>query len=427
LTRSRPIVGLVLLSFFVISLLTNILGPIIPDIIRDFHVSLSATGYLIFSFFIAYGVLSIPSGLLVQAFHEKVVMVGSLVTAAAGALCFALFPGYRIAVISLFTIGAGMAALQVAINPLLRVAGGEEHFALNEVLAQFLFGTASFVSPWLYSYLVVHLTGSPERDNAVVRLLRKVTPSAMPWVSIYWVFACIAVSLALVLVLSRFPKVEHADEERPGTGAMYRSLIRQRTVWLYFAAIFAYVGCEQGISNWISEFLSRYHGLDPHTSGAHATSWFWGLMTMGCLVGVGLMKLFDSRRIVLCAAAGALIALSFALFGSTNVSVRAFAMIGLFASVMWPTLISLALNSIAEFHGALTGILATGIMGGAVISAMIGRLGDTFGLRWSLCVLYLSFSYIFSVGLWARPLINNATLWNRRESVLPRPPAESSL
>lgn len=418
MTRSRYIVGLVLLSFFVISLLTNILGPIIPDIIRDFHVSLGAAGFLVFSFFIAYGVMSIPAGLLVQLLHEKAVMVASLITATVGALCFALFSGYQVAVVSLFVIGAGMAALQVAINPLLRVAGGEEHFALNEVLAQFLFGAASFISPWIYSYLVVHLTGSTQASNWIIRVLHRITPASLPWVSIYWVFACVAIALVLLLLVSRFPRVTQTEEERPGTRQMYGSLLRQRIVWLYFFAIFAYVGCEQGISNWISEFLSRYHGLDPHTLGAHTTSWFWGLMTLGCLAGVGLMKLFDSRRILLGAAAGAILALSFALFGSAHVSMLGFATIGLFASVMWPTLISLGLNSVAEYHGSLTGILATGIMGGAIVSAAIGRLGDSMGLRGALCVLYVNFGFIFSVGLWARPLINNATIWTKRENGL---------
>lgn len=416
--RSRYMVGLVLLSFFVISLLTNILGPIIPDIIRDFHVSLAAAGLLVFSFFIAYGVLSIPAGLFVQLFHEKIAMGVSLIAAAAGALCFAIFPSYPVALASLFVIGAGMATLQVAINPLLRVAGGEEHFAQNEVFAQFLFGAASFVSPWIYSWLVAHLSHPRPNESGFIRILARHTPSSLPWVSIYWIFTVVAVAMLVLVVASRFPKVEATEQEQPGTRDMYASLLRQRIVWLYFFAIFAYVGCEQGVSNWMSEFLSRYHGLDPHTVGAHATSWFWGTMTLGCLVGVVLLKLFDSRRILLGAATGAIASLSFALFGSAHVSVFAFSAIGLFASVMWPTLISLALNSVPAYHGSLTGILATGIMGGAIVSVLIGRMGDTVGLRWALCLLYANFAFIFSVGVWARPLINNATVWNKKESSL---------
>jgi fucose permease len=147
MARNRYMVGLVLLTFFVISFLTNVLGPIVPDIISDFHVSLSAAGFLIFAFFIAYGFMSIPAGFLVERFTEKPVMVAAFVAAMLGSMSFALFPRYNVAVVTLFVIGAGMATLQVAINPLLRVTGGEEHFAFNEVLAQLLFGCAAFISP----------------------------------------------------------------------------------------------------------------------------------------------------------------------------------------------------------------------------------------------------------------------------------------
>jgi fucose permease len=123
--RSRAIVGLVFLIFFVISFLTNILGPLVPDIISAFSLSLTLAGFLPFSFFVAYGVMSIPAGTLVERRGERVVMAAAFAAACAGATLFALVPGYRIAIGSLFLIGLGMAALQVAINPLLRVAGGE--------------------------------------------------------------------------------------------------------------------------------------------------------------------------------------------------------------------------------------------------------------------------------------------------------------
>jgi len=75
MARNRYMVGLVFVTFFVISLLTNILGPVVPDIISSFRVSLTAAGFLAFAFFIAYGVMSIPAGFLVERFTEKPVMV----------------------------------------------------------------------------------------------------------------------------------------------------------------------------------------------------------------------------------------------------------------------------------------------------------------------------------------------------------------
>ena len=150
-------VWLVMFTFFVISFLTNILGPILPDAKKDLHLSLTMAGVLPFAFFIAYGIMSIPAGYLVEKYKEKKVMMAAFVLAALANLLFVLFPSFRSFLPSLFLVGCGMAMLQVVINPLLRAAGGEEHYSFNSVLAQLIFGLASFVSPVVFSYLVVHL------------------------------------------------------------------------------------------------------------------------------------------------------------------------------------------------------------------------------------------------------------------------------
>ena len=188
-------------------------------------------------------------------------------------------------------------------------------------------------------------------------------------------------------------------------------------VWMYFVARFAYVSCEQGTADWIWKFLYQYHGFDPHTTGATAVSWFWGLLTEGCSIDMLLLKIFDSRRVLLGACVGARFCLSAALLGTANVSVLAFPAIGLFASVMWPIVISLALNSVAEHHGSFSGILSTGVVGGAVVPVIIGAIGDHVGLSPGLGFLYVTFGFVLSVGLWAKPLISNAAIALRKASV----------
>jgi fucose permease len=125
---------------------------------------------------------------------------------------------------------------------------------------------------------------------------------------------------------------------------------------------------------------------------------------------MGLLKIFDSRRVLIAFAVLALLCLSAALFGSAQVALYAFPAVGLFASIMWPVLVSLALNSVSEHHGPFAGILSTGIMGGAVVPVIIGRIGDHFGLRAGLCFLYFTFGCVLTVGFWAKPLITNATV-----------------
>jgi len=408
--RNRYMVSIVFLTFFVMSLLTNILGPIVPHIISSFKVSLAAAALLPFSFFIAYGVMSIPAGFLVERFGEKPVMIAAFLAGTAGSLSFAFHPSYHVAIVSLFVMGSGMATLQTAINPLLRVAGGEEHFAFNSAFAQLIFGIASFISPYLYSYLVLNLRSEKASENLLLQVLGKLTPPALPWASMYWIFAVFTLLMVAVLIFSQFPRVERTADESAGSWAMYGSLFRKPIVWAFFLAVFAYVGSEQGTADWISKFLSTYHGFDPHTTGAVAVSWFWGLLTAGCFIGMGLLKLFDSRYVLIGACLGALACLTTALLGPAKVSRIAFPCIGLFASVMWPILVSLGLNSVAEHHGSFAGILSTGIMGGAVVPVIIGRVADHFGLRTGVAFLYLTFGCVLSVGFWAKPIISNATV-----------------
>ena len=91
---------------------------------------------------------------------------------------------------------------------------------------------------------------------------------------------------------------------------MYKTLLHRPMVWVYFGCVFAYVGSEQGTADWISKFLDQYHGYSPHLTGATTVSWFWGMLTTGCFIGMILFKLFDSRRVLIGFSVGAIAAVS---------------------------------------------------------------------------------------------------------------------
>lgn len=404
--KNYSLVFLILLTFFVISFLSNIIGPLIPEMIQDFKLSLTMVALLPFSFFIAYGLMSIPSGIWLARYGEKSVMLFAFMVSFMGALLFAIFPGYLMAIPSLFLIGTGMAMLQVVINPLLRVSGGEENLAFYSIMGQMVFGLASFLSPLVYSYLAVNpLQG--KQGNFFLKILALLVPENLSWITLYWMFAFISLLMVLVISFFRFPKVSLKEEERIGAYQTHISLLKNPTVILFFLGIFFYVGSEQGVANWMSKFLSLQHGYDPQTTGATAVSWFWGLMTIGTLLGLFLVKIMDSRKVLLIFTGSAIICLSFSLFGSKELSLITFPAIGFFASVMWPVILSLALNSVLEHHGSLSGILITAIAGGAIIPLIIGGLGDILGLKYGMFFLYLSFGYVLSIGIWAKPRVQN--------------------
>jgi len=399
-------VVVVLFIFGLISVLSNILGPIIPDIIDSFQLSIGLAGFLPFSFFVAYGVTSIPAGILLDKYSNKTIILAGFLLALLGALLFSLMPTFEVALVSLFSIGIGMAMLQVVINPLLREAGGKENFAFNSVLAQLFYGAGSFVSPLIYSYLVHNIHTS--NNHPLILLLNSVVPPEIKWSSLYWIFTMTCFVVIVIIGLIRFPTANLQDEDRIDTGPALRSLATNRYVLLYFLGIFCYVGTEQGIANWTSKFLQLYHGIDPSTRGATIISYFWGLMTLGCVGGLVLLKLFDSRSVLIGSVVCAVSMLAIGLIGPPSAALICFPLTGLFLSVMWSIIFSLALNSVPRHHGTFSGILCTAIAGGAVVPLLIGGLAEVIGLKFSMALLFLTMGYILSIGLWAKPLVNNA-------------------
>ncbi len=408
--RKYYLVVFIFLIFFAISFLTNILGSINPNVSDSFALNGTMTGLLPFSFFIAYALMSIPSGMIIQKYDEKKSLVFAWALSFSGALIFSLFPVFPVFLFSLFLIGCGMALLQVALYPLLRVTGGEEHFAFNSVIAQLVFGAASFLSPFVYSYLVTHLADQKSPGDLFIGLMSYLTPTHLPWVSIYWIFAVISFVLMALILFMTFPKVVRKEDEIVGAWDTHIELFRQKPVILFFIGIFAYVGLEQGISNWISEFLRTYHGLKPEVEGAATVGLFWGLMTVGCVLGLVLLKIMDSKIVLRIFTLAGLIVLTFTLFGSAEFALIGFPALGFCLSVMYAIIFSLALNSVTKYHGSFAGILCTAIAGGAIFSLLIGKLKDMIGLQAGMMILYLPLAYILSLSYWAKPIIQNATM-----------------
>jgi len=409
--RSLFKVGLIMLIFVVISFVTNILDPMGTDVQASFRLTEAQVGYLASALFMAYAVMSIPAGILVEKFSAKAVLLVAFLLSGAGALAFAARPSYAVAIPALFVIGVGFAMLQVVINPLLRISGGEEHYAFFGNLSQMIFALGSTLSPHLYVYLV---SGIKEGGRGgLVGTLTRLVPEGVSWAALYWVFAAILAAMAVVIALVRLPKVELAEDEKVGSFQTILLLLGNKTVWVYFVGIACYVGTEQGIATKIKPFLMNCHGVDPDLANRVAVSGFWGAMTLGCAVSLVLLKLFDAKKILVVFMAGGMLTLLAALFGNRATALVAMPLMGFWCSVGWPLVFALALNSMEKHHGSFAGILCTGILGGAILPPLVGIIADhagPMGLRYGLLAILATFSYLLFLGFWANPIISNATL-----------------
>ena len=393
--RAAFLMTYIMVVWFVISFVTNLIGPLMPVIISDFNLSLGMAGFLPFSFFLAYGLISIPAGALVEARGPRLTLLAAFTLNLIGCVAISVWPTYAVVIGGLFVIGLGMAMLQVVINPLMRTTGGEAHFAFFAVMAQLVFGLASYLSPLIYSALM-------RQPSAAQRPL--------VWVEFYWAFVVVYVLLILTTRLLSIPRVELSEAERGGSIATYRKLLGEPVVQLFFLGIIAYVGTEQSLADWMSQFLATYHHFSPTREGAHAVSLFWGLMSVGCLLGLLLLRLLDAKVVLAVFTTLAIGCVGLALFGDARVSLLAFPACGFFLSVMWSIIFSLALNSVSSHHGAFSGILCTGILGGAVVPLLVGMLADHVGLRAAMLTVFATLGFILSIAWWARPLIRNQTV-----------------
>ena len=188
--------------FFVISFITNIIGPLIPQFIKTYDLSLVLASFLPLSFFFSYGVFSIPAGIFLERYGGKIVMLLAFLISSAGAALIIIMPGYLSFIFSFFLIGTGMAILQVAINPLLRYAVSGENFAFFSIIGQLAFGSASFLSPVFYKFL-------QEENNPLGILMF----SEKPWLWIYVLFILAIIALIVFLYFVKIPDNQSTSEK----------------------------------------------------------------------------------------------------------------------------------------------------------------------------------------------------------------------
>lgn len=405
----KKLIVFINLIFFLIGLFMSIISVTIPEMIKTFHISYGLASALPSAFFIAIALICIPAGIAGEYYAPKYILLCSFLLGLTGVLTFVLFLTYWTSILSLFIIGGMVATIQVIAVPLLRRVCGPENLAFHTTCNNLMYGAGAFCSPVIYTFLSKGRNGK-STGNGVMEVLAKLTPKGFEWASSYWLFVWLLIFLVIAIIFLKFPikeKLQAADQTRK---EIYQELFKNKYVYFFFISLVAYGSCEQGIATWMSEFFHVYHRLDPGTQGASILSFYWLLLTCGCFGGMFLLTIFDSRKVLAALAVLAIISLVFALHGGTTASKISFPLVGAFESVMWPIILSLAINSVPKHHEVFSGVMYTASLGGALGPAIVGIIGDSFGLRASLDILFVPFLVVLSVAFWAKPLVVNKTI-----------------
>lgn len=409
-TQNNKLIVLINIMYLLVGMLVSVMSALIPNMIDSFSISYTVAALLPFAFYLSFTFLSIPAGIANERIPSRRMLLFALWTALLGVLLFVVFLNYYTSVISLFIIGSAVAVIQVSIVPLLRRVCGAEHFAFHSTLNQLVYGLGAFLSPVLFSYLTVGLVNRNSDDHDIFYFLSRIIPAGYDWVSAYWFIILIIIIALIITIAAKFPP-KHPDPEKLTKGnKSYWTLIKNKYAVLYFIALVAYASCEQGNAVWMSKFFQDHYGMDPLTGGASVLSWYWILLSGGCLLGMVCLKFFDSRKVLAAFSILALASFTLGIYGNVNIARIAYPLVGLFESVMWPVILSLAINSVSGNHETLTGFMFTASIGGALGPFIIGSLGDQWGLHASLHYVYLPLLLVFSVAFWAKPLVNNKTV-----------------
>jgi FHS family L-fucose permease-like MFS transporter len=393
--RPAPLLWVLFLAYFTFGMITNVLGVVIPEVIREYQLSLFAAGFLAFAFFLAYGVCSIPTGLLMDRFGARPMVLLGVLLMAAGCLVVSLARNYPLMVAMIFAVGVGVTVLQTAGNPLIQHLDRTENYHRNLTLTIGFCGIGAFLGPFILAFF---------------------TGTGRPWQTLYLFFAALSLLLLVLLRLSRFPEAS-ARRAEPVRLSQFGKLLLNPIVLTYSLGIFFYVGAEVGTASWIVKFFERVHGTTAEPSPMQAASLlrrvlptlpalivalFWGLQGTGRLISGAVLNKFGSLRILRLYSFLALGFLLVATFGSRNMTAVGFAACGFFTSVLFTLVFSGTINSFTEHQGAISGLLCTAGLGGAVMPPLVGLVGDHFGMQAAMMVPAVGFAYVFGLAMLGR-------------------------
>lgn len=400
---SRYPLVVVTMLFFMWGLLTSLNDVLIPHLKSIYTLTYVQAMLVQFCFFGAYFIVSLPAGALIRRIGYQRGAVTGLAIAAVGCLMFypAASSGYWLFLVSFFVLAAGITILQVAANPYVTALGDPRTASSRLTLTQAFNSLGTTVGPYLGSVLI--LAGA---QAATSEQLAAMTPAAQAAYRAeeaatvqgpYLALAAALGLLAVVFALARLPRIRHDAGAAIASGA---SILRHRHLVFGTVGIFLYVGAEVSIGSFLVNFFGERHigGMD-HASAGKLVAVYWFLAMVGRFIGSAVMR-YVRPGIVLavCAAMAALLVLT-AILTQGTVAMGAILGVGLFNSIMFPTIFSMALHGLGDETGKGSGLLCMAIVGGAIIPFVQGAFADGIGLQPSFFVPMLCYLVILAFGL----------------------------
>jgi FHS family L-fucose permease-like MFS transporter len=399
--NTAPLVIITLL-FFMWGLLTSLNDVLIPHLKAVYTLSYVQAMLVQFCFFGAYCIVALPAGMLIKRIGYKAGAVTGLVIAAAGCALFypASVNGYAMFLLAFFVLAAGITILQVAANPFVTVLGAPATASSRLTLTQAFNSLGTTIAPALGGMLILsgvvlgasELAAMPAAEIAAYKA-REAAMVQGPYLAL----AGALLALAVLFHLVKLPGISHSDDVADSIGA---SMPGHRHLLLGAIGIFLYVGGEVSIGSFLINFIGERNiaGLAPGAAAMYVT-YYWGGAMVGRFIGFGVMRYVSPGKALATNAAVSIALILVAIFGHGHVAMWSLIAVGLFNSIMFPTIFSMALHKLGAQTGQGSGILCMAIVGGAIVPFLQGVMADTVGLQVSFAVPAACYIFILYFGL----------------------------
>ena len=396
--------------FFMWGFITCLNDILIPHLQNIFSLSYFESMLIQFCFFFAYFVVSLPSGKLVEKIGYKKGIVIGLVTAGVGTLLFYPAAGirsYPLFLFAFFIMASGITLLQVAANPYVAILGKPKTASSRLNLTQAFNSLGTTIAPYFGSLLILTTAIKTADELKTMNLADVEAYKIAEAVAVQYPYLGLAAVLFLIaafFAVTKLPQIEAASQSSSaGDGGSFdhhhKSAWGYRHLVLGAVAIFVYVGAEVSIGSFLVKYFSFLDNSLVESEAGKLVSFYWGGAMVGRFIGSAVQRKINPGYVLVFNAivAAILVSVSMATLGS--IAMWAILVVGLFNSIMFPTIFTLAIDGLGKHTGQGSGILCMAIVGGAIIPLIQGLLADNIGIHHAFFLPILCYAYIAYYGI----------------------------
>jgi FHS family L-fucose permease-like MFS transporter len=355
--------------------LTCLNDLLIPQLKVLFDLNYYQSMFVQFSFFMAYFLVSVPAGKFIHRLgYKKGILIG-LILAAVGCLCFIPAQSthlYAIFLLALFILASGITILQVAANPYVDALGPKDTASRRMTLAQGFNSLGTTLAPLAGAGLLLTL-------------------------GIGKSYAFLALALVLLACLiGFFPLPVVSEESNLDQKSNFNKAWDSKVLRLGAIGIFLYVGAEVSIGSFLVSFISQNDLSLDLTEASHFVAYYWGGAMIGRFLGASILTFVRGSKLLMIHGLAVVVLILLTIFTGGSLAKWSMLSIGLFNSIMFPTIFSLSIDGLGNKTSEGSGILCMAIVGGALIPLFQGILADSIGLKLSyllpvVCYLFIAY------------------------------------